>query len=400
MLYYVASMKKVGNWFAASWIALVLSLAAVAGAVCLLWFGLGDMLPGLTEAEARQAASSSTLRQLLDNPLGAPHKVLQYATQKFLPGAVGARSASALIGLLTVGCFYFVLRHWYSKRVAALGTLMLATSAWFLHTARTGTDSSMYLLLFGAAASITWLYKTRGKMPAVLASAALVIALLYIPGMIWLVIPAMLWQASTITQLLQKSNLAALIALGLLGLAALTPLGWALYQHPELVKTYFGLPQTFPELTQVARNLASIPIELFIRGPDNPSAWLGRLPLLNLFTSVTFIIGLYAFFKKYRLDRTPFTLYVFGAGAILTSLDGPVSSSLLIPFIYLVAATGIALLLQQWRTVFPRNPFARTTGMVLLTAVTLLSAYQGLTHYFIAWPNTPETKQAHKHKLE
>lgn len=393
-------MKKLGNWFAANWVELLLFLAATAGVVFVLWFGMASMLPGLTEAEAAQATTSSSLQKLLENPIGAPHKALQYITQKLLPGAVGVRSASALIGLFTIGCFYFVLRNWYSNRIAVLGVLTLTTSAWFLHTTRTGIDSSMYLLLFGAAAAITWLHKSRGKLLTILASGALVIMLFYIPGMIWLIVPAALWQANTISKLLKNRKPVVLAAIGILGLAALAPLGWTLYQNPELISMYLGLPQAFPNPTEIAHSIALVPVELFARGPNSPDIWLGRLPLLNVFTTVMFAIGLYAFFKKHQLDRTPFTIYVFVAGAILASLDGPVSISILMPFVYLVAAAGIALLLQQWRTVFPKNPFAQATGIILLAAVTLLSAHQGITQYFIAWPNTPETKQVHTQKLD
>lgn len=397
-VYY--GMKKVGNWFAASWMELLLFVAATAGISGILWFSLGDMVPGLTTAETTQAATSNTIRKLIENPIGAPHKALQFVTQKVLPGAIGIRSASALIGLFATGCFYFVLRNWYSRRVAFLGTLTLVTSAWFLHTVRSGTDSSMYLLLFGAAACITWLQKSRGKMPAVLASAVLVIMLLYIPGMIWLVAPALLWQAGTIAQLLERRNAVVLTIATLLAMAALTPLGSALYQNHDLIKTYFGLPQTLPEPVQVARNIANVPIELFARGPNNPGRWLGRMPLLNLFATVMFVVGVYAYIKKRKLDRTPFTVFVFIAGTVLVAIGGPVSVSLLLPFVYVVVAGGIALLLQQWRTVFPRNPFARTTGTILLTIVTVLAAYQGIRHYFIAWPNTPETKHAHHQQLD
>lgn len=394
------SMKKVGNWFAASWVGIMASVIVAGAVIFTLWFGLGNMLPGLTEAEANQSVASSTARQLLDNPLGAPHKALQFITQKLLPDAIGVRSASAIIGVFTVGCFYFVLRSWYSKRVAFLSTLTLVSSAWFLHTVRSGTDDSMYLLLFGAAACVTWLHKSRGKMPATIASAVLITALLYIPGMIWFVIPAFLWQISTIVQLLEKRNVALLTVLGIFCLGALTPLGYAIYHDTDLIKTYFGLPQVFPEPIQIVRNVINVPVELFARGPNDAGSWLGRLPLLNVFASVMFVVGLYAYFRKRQLDRTPFTIFVFVVGTILVGLDGPVSMSIILPFIYLVVAAGIALLLQQWRTVFPRNPFARATGTVLLSIVVLLAAYQGITQYFVAWHNTPETKQVHNQKLE
>lgn len=395
------SMKKVGNWFVASWVGLLLFTLAVAVIVSLLWFGLGDALPGLSKNEVSQAASSSTLQKLIDNPIGLPHKTLQFATQKIQPSSsLGIRSASALIGLFTIGCFYYVLRNWYYKRIAVFGTLVFATSAWFLHTARLGTDSSMYLLLFGSVACITWVQKSRGSMFALVASAGIVALLLYIPGMIWFVVPAVLWQVGRLTDILEGRSAVLLTFLSLLVLAALAPIGWALYQQPELVRAYFGLPHVFPEPLQVVKNIADIPVQLFVRGPNDPEVWLGRLPLLNVFSIVMFIAGSYAFVKKRKLDRTWFTAFVLLVSGLLVGLGGPVNLAIILPFMYLVVAAGIALMLQQWLTVFPRNPFARSVGAITMTIVVLLAAYSGFSQYFIAWQNTPETKAVFIEQIE
>jgi len=386
-------MKKVGNWFAANWMNLAYAVVVAASIVFVLWFGLGDMLPGLSRQEAAQAASADTMRELINNPIGLPHKAVQFATLQLGNGDGMVRSASALIGLLVLGCFYYVLRSWYTRRVAILGTLTFATSAWFLHTARSGTEASMYLLLFGAVACVTWLQRSRGSIPAVLASALLALILLYIPGMIWFVVPAILWQLDRISEIAKGRNPAILVAISLFVLAALSPIGWAMYQHPDLIKTYFGLPQTMPDPVQVAKNIAHIPVQLFVRGPDNPALWLGRLPLLNLFTSVMFAIGLYAYAQNRKLDRVGFALFVFVVGGLLASIGGPVSLTIFLPFVYLISVSGIALMLQKWFTVFPLNPFARSSGTILMTIVVLLAAFNGFSHYFIAWPNTPQTKQ-------
>lgn len=391
-------MKKVGNWFAASWIGLLLSVLVIAGLAGLLLFNIGDLVPALSKNEVAQASSSSSVKNIIKNPLGLPHKVPQLVVQKVRPSPAALRSVSALIGLFTIGCFYYVLKNWYSRRVASMGALLFATSAWFLHSARTGTDASMYLLLFVAVACVLWLQRTKGSIPSVLASALLVIALLYIPGMIWIVVPVALWQISRVGDILEGQNAGLLTLLSLVILAALAPIGWAMYLDHDLIKTYFGLPQTFPEPIQVLKNIANIPVQLFVRGPDSPESWLGRIPLLTLFSSVMFVVGLYAYFVKRRLDRTKFIAFVLVAGTILAGLGGPVSLAIILPFVYLVAVGGVAFMLQRWFVVFPRNPFARATGTLLMTAAILLASFNGISHYFIAWPNTPITKQVFIHR--
>ena len=392
-------MKKVGNWFAAQWSRILISFFVCTLIISVLWIGQTTLLPGLSTNEVAQAASSQTLHQIINNPIGLPHKVLQFSTQQLLPGPLGVRSASALLGAITLGCFFYVLKHWYSSRIAILGTLTLGTSSWFLNIGRLGTDASMYFLLFIAIACVTWIRKSHASILSLLVSAFVVTILLYVPGMIWIVIPAVLWQIIQLADRLEKHNPFLLTAISILIILALAPIGWTLFKQPDLVKTYFGIPHTLPTLDVVGKNFLNIPVQLFYQGPNNPEIWLGRLPLLNIFSTAMFAIGLYAYAKKRRLDRTWFTLFVFIFGGALVSIQGPVTTSILTPFIYLMVAAGIALLLQQWFTVFPRNPFARTIGTVLMTLVVLIASYNGLHQYFIAWPNAPETKAVFSQKI-
>lgn len=359
----------------------------------LLWFRLGTLTPGLSTAEVNQANSTRSLQKIVDNPIGLPHKVLQYGSQRVKVSPFTIRTASALIGLFTVACFYYVVKSWYTTRMAVLGTLLFATSPWLLNIVRYGASDAMYLLLFATVACVVWMQNSGGSIASVLFGLVLIIALLYIPGMIWFVIPVSLWQLGRIGRMLESRNAGMLTLLSLFILGAVAPIGWAIFQDPSLAKTYFGLPQSTPDVMTVLRNLADLPVQLFWQGPDSPETWLARVPLLNWLISAMLFIGLYAYFFKRKLDRTPFIIFVGIFGSILIAVGGPVNFILLMPFIYLIAVGGMALMLQQWFTVFPRNPFARSTGALLLTSVVILATFYNINQYFIAWPNAPETKQ-------
>jgi hypothetical protein len=66
------------------------------------------------------------------------------------------------------------------------------------------------------------------------------------------------------------------------------------------------------------------------------------------------------------------------------------------PFIFIMVAGGMALMLQQWFTVFPYNPVAKTLGAILMTLAVLVTSYYTITQYYIAWPNAPETKTVYQ----
>ena len=387
-------MKKVGNWLAISWYPVVLWGGASILCGLLFWYALGSLAPGLSQNETTQVQASSSVRALYENPLGLPHKVLQFIPQYLqLANPATIRIPSTILALMVVGGFFYVVRSWYSTRVAVLGSLLFATSSWMLHGARHGSDAIAYSLLFLVIACAVWLKQSRGSAPAVLASTMVIIGLLYLPGMIWFLIPVALWQTKHILRFLQGQSLGLLILITFGGLAILSPLALAIIQQPELARTYFGIPAQFGSPVELLRNLVDVPVQVFVRGPDTPDMWLGRLPLLDWFTTIMFVVGMYAYFYKRRLDRTPLLLYVGAVGAGLVALQGPVHITILLPFIYLVATGGIALMLQQWFTVFPKNPFARNVGSVLITAAVIMASVYNLNRYFIAWPNTPETKQ-------
>lgn len=110
------------------------------------------------------------------------------------------------------------------------------------------------------------------------------------------------------------------------------------------------------------------------------------------------IIGVYAYAFRYKLDRTKLLAGIFIVGSLLVALGGGVTISFLMPFVYIVVAGGVALMLQQWSTVFPRNPVAKTLATTLMSIVVALVAFYHINHYFIAWPNAPETHSAFQQK--
>lgn len=308
------------------------------------------------------------------------------------------RSVSILLGLAVVCSFYYVISKWYTRRIAILGTLLLVTSSWFLHISRLSTNDIIFSLLFLLFAGGVWVEEARRNIKALLACGLIGLALLYVPGMIWFILPIVVWQHRRITLYLGQIETWQLSLLIAIGAILLLPLILAIVYQPTLYKAWLGLPEHWPTLKQIAQNLIHIPLNIFWRGPRDASRWLGQLPLIDWFGSAMFVIGAYSYWFKLHLDRTWFLIYIAIIGSILMSIGGPVRINLFLPFIYLVIAGGIALMLQQWFTVFPRNPFARTLGTTLLIIAVLASSFYQLNHYFVAWPNAPETKAAFQQK--
>jgi 4-amino-4-deoxy-L-arabinose transferase-like glycosyltransferase len=383
-------------WFN-SWRAITLWVIAVALTTSVLFFRLGGLVPGFAQAELSTLASSSNLRRIIENPINAPYKLPQSLLQSLgIDNAVAMRGVSAIFGLLSVCLFYFILRHWFSVRPALLGTLLMATSSWFLHTARFGTPDILQLAgILAILACGLWLRFNKRRSLSVFAACASVVLSLYIPGLVWFTAAMLLWRRKIILHEFTLLPVFHVVLACLASALLIAPLIYATVRRPGLLSELAGFPNKFIGLEEIGRNLITVPQNLFISGPSNQVRWLGHLPLLDVFSIAMFALGVYYLYCHWRLDRAKMLAGIFIFGSLLISLGGSVTLTLLLPFVYIIITVGLSLMMQQWFTVFPRNPVARSLGVGLLSVALLLSIIYHTTRYFIAWPNAPATRQAY-----
>jgi 4-amino-4-deoxy-L-arabinose transferase-like glycosyltransferase len=387
------SVDKVRQYLIVHWRQVLTgSVLALAVLGALIW-QLNSLLPGYGPAEVATYNNSLSLRAILDNPLNAPFLIAVRALIFIHPDSyLAVRIVSVVVGLATLVVFALLLKHWHSTRTAVIGTFLFGLSAWFLHTARLGTPDVLLFGVFVLAACGFWLKQTNSKW-ALFACFLGTAALLYVPGMIWFIILGLIWQWKSIDRVF-KRHLGVVSGGTLLLLGALVPLGWALYKHHELIRPYLGLPDAWPTPWAMIRNAVEAPFHLFVRNAPDPATWLGTAPILDVFTLAMLALGAFIYLRNLRLARTPIFLFIFLFTWAMMIIGSPaISFTVIIPFLYIVIAGGANYLLQQWFTVFPKNPIARSIGWGLLSIVVALSCGYQLTHYFIGWPQTTATHE-------
>lgn len=361
----------------------------------LLWFQLGSLTGGYSTEEAAASLASTDLGSIGEHPLNAPFAVITYAFGLFYTGdqaLLPARAAATVVGLITLTTFYWLVRHWHDERTAILGTIIFGCSAWFLHTARFGTPDVLFFLLFTLVAGSVWLKKTD-SWTVLFIGFGLAAALLYIPGMLWLLLAGAIWQSKTILRLAKEH--AGRFAIGMAGMLALiAPLILAVYKSPELGRIVAGLPgDGSVNAVDALGRLAQIPFNLFVHGPSDPAIWLGRLPVLDAFSMAMLVFGVYLYARHRRMTRSKLVGAAVIVGAVLIALGGAVTLSVIMPFVYLLVAAGIGFMLDRWQKVFPRNVIAQSVGVGLISLAVIIVSWYGLRHYFVAWPNAPATKE-------
>lgn len=389
--------KRVSRLVGTFWRQIAIGVAVVVSVVGVLWYQLGTLVPFMSIPELAARADANSIHKIIDNPLFLPHKLLQYTLLRFdYTGAFWMRSVSALVGVFILITFYRILRSWYSQRIALIGSFLLLTSAWFLHFARSGTP----LIMFGCSIGLLWVgIRIRShqapRIRTVLAGIIIMLSCLYVPGLVWLILPFIVWQRKVLWHEFSKlpKLLAAVVVLG--ALVALTPLVYSFVKDPDLIRQWLLIPNAFEPRVWLG-NTWRMPFWFTLRGPTNPVFWLGHVPLLNSLSVVMFVLGVFVFYHFRLLDRVRATTAIIFVSCALAIFNGFVALTIGLPLFFIVISAGIALLLQQWFTVFPRNPLARTVGVTMVVCIVALAGYYNMRHYFIAWPRAAETIQAYR----
>lgn len=390
-------MKKFGVRFSASkWWQFASTTIIVCAALALLLVShLETLLPGYSKAEVASAQASSSISTIIDNPINAPYKITVFAIDSVINNALLAtRLSAAFFGVLTLGLFYIGVRHWHASRTAFLATVLFACSAWFLHAARLGTpDILLPFSILLLAVSSYWIATAEHSKLSYLAALVAIGLSIYTPGIIWFIILGLILRHKDIRLIRRRLPLQYQLLVYLLFIVLIVgPLTYSILKHPSVITALLGLPETWPSIVEAIKNFALLPVNLLAWTSEDAQTHLGNLPYLDSFAAIMFPLGVYYYFKYRSLARAKLLALCLIVASVLVALDGPVSPAILLPIAYIVVAGGIALLLGQWLTVFPKNPFAKSLGILLLTLAVTMSCVYNLRAYFIAWPNNTTVK--------
>jgi hypothetical protein len=288
---------------------------------------------------------------------------------------------------------YEITRSWLGRRAAVIGTILFSFSAWTLHVSRIGTYSIMYMFsvtLFIYSLNMLKKYYLNKKYFLII-TAIIWPLLITVPGMIYFIIYALIRHKKEIKEGLK--NIGRLTSLNILSLIILIGLFVKyLITSPVNILNAFYLPTTIHKLSLFPVNLLKTIYHLFILGPNTPELWMNKAPVLDLLVLMSALFGMYFYFNHRNKGPAYLLFYTFVIATILTALNNPNDPSLILPMIYLFSATGIALFLQRWLGVFPRNPIAKVLGIGAILLLVSLSTIYNYRSYFVAWPHNQYTK--------
>lgn len=350
---------------------------------------------GFANVEAEYSSSTQSLGSIAENPLSLPHKLASFTVTKFSDSIRSVRAVSIVFFGLCVIALYRILKRWHSEKIALFATVMFATNASSLAAGRLATP---LVLIFGWSIIISlMLWLQHGNSSKVAPFSLLVISafLLYIPGAPYFFILLVVFFGDKLFATIKNQKKNTFYVSIVAGFIVIMPLVYSFISDINVIKQWFLLPQNI-NLSEIPANILKVPSAFIYQSPENPLLNIGTLPVLDVASGGLFLIGLYVYQKNRKLERTKFMILTAFFGIILGAL-GQVSVAivLLLPYVYSVVAAGISYILDEWYGIFPKNPFARSFGLILITFVVLMSTYYQLTRFLVVWPQAPETREVY-----
>ncbi len=336
--------------------------------------------------------SGLSIPKISENPTSLPYKAIVFTVGSFFNSVRFFRIISIIFFGICVVALYRVLKRWHSDKIALYASSLFATNAVALSVARL---ASPLVLLFGWSIIISlllWVQHGHSKKLAPFSLAIFSAALFYIPGAPYFFLLLILLFFNKLSRLLKFTKTSMIILGVFVGLLIISPLVLGFIQDVDTLKNWLLIPNSI-DWGNVPRAILRVPSALIYRMPVEPLINVGRLPIFDVASGGLFLIGLYAYKQHIKLER----IKIMTATAIFSIILGAlgqlvIAIVILLPFIYVVIAAGLSYLLGEWYKVFPRNPFARSFGLILVTLIVIFSMYYQLTRFLVVWPQAPETR--------
>jgi hypothetical protein len=136
-------------------------------------------------------------------------------------------------------------------------------------------------------------------------------------------------------------------------------------------------------------------LAVFVKSPYHSTFILGRLSILSIVQTALLVFGVYALWKAAK-PKLLVLLAAAGFAVIAAGVYDQLSVLALgLPAAAVIICAGLRYLYIEWRSVFPRNPLARTLAYSLLWALVAVQVLFGIRYSVLAWPNTVATKHVY-----
>jgi len=351
--------------------------------VALLVFA-GLYLPGGISDEEMQAVITShniSLSSIGDYAIiNLPFHLLQHASLSlFGVSNFSIKLPSLILALLSAVGLIILLRKWFKRNIAVLGSIIAITTGQFLFIAQSGTPRILFifwsvcLLLLGTLVARREAPRTLWKILFFVTVALSLYTPLTIYALIALLLAAMLHpHLRFVVRQLSKTRVLIGAAVGLI---LVIPLIYGIIKSPELGLTILGIPSTMPNFLD---NIVLVSQQYF--GFSTSSITPLMTPVFGLGSMLIIAVGVYRLIRTRQSTRSYLVLIWMLCLIPIIIINPQYTSVTFLPLVLLLCF-GLDHLLGYWYGLFPRNPYARIAGLIPLIILVGALVLSGLERY-------------------
>lgn len=391
------NLHNIQSWISHHWRGLLAGLIIAIIAAVTLSLQLTTLIDGQNRFETETLRHLEKFPDPTERMINAPYLIPAYVAGSSIDSMlVGARITSVIFGLIATFTLFILLKRWFSIQIASVGSLLFITSSWVLAISHQATPLIL-MVLAPMLLIVTLTYFANAKKHSYRAFLSLVGAVaiaFYVPYMFWPIAIVITTVALLYRQKLAKLSKKQIAVSAVIFAMLILPLIISITQYPGQLRELLGIPSVLPTVEQYAKNFVWQFSTIFFLAQPFPELYVGRLPLLDVFSVAMVLLGVYHF-AKYMPKRRKLSFAVLvGALLVIVPLASPyqIPMTTYVAIIYVFIAAGVYEFLRQWFNYFPRNPFARNTAVLLVTVLIGMATLYNLQRFYIAWPNAPETK--------
>lgn len=367
------------------------------GSILVLVIGLlfltGIIMPeGIAKSEANSIIASSqlSLTELWHNTTpNTPFYLLQKASLAIFGATfIGIKLPAFILGLLTAIGMIFLLRRWFSPGIAMLTSIITIATGQFLFLTQQGSPGILYLfwptiiLLFATLVANRERFSIIWKVLLVISAALSLYTPLSIYVMVALLSAVLLHPH--LRYIIRKIPKLQILSGVFFGVLLLVPLALTIIKNPGVGFALLGIPSEWPNLLANARDL----VEQYF----NFTSLGNRSILLPVFGLSSMLIILFGFYRIIRTRQTVQSYVILSWTVLLLPvlIINPIYISIMFVPLLLLLAFGLESLLRSWYGLFPRNPYARVTGLIPLIILVSSMVLFGLERFAYAYRYAPD----------
>lgn len=304
------------------------------------------------------------------------------------------RFAQALAGIGTSIFFYLLVKSWFNKQVALISTLFFATNAYLLILSRVLDPSVLIILLqMMILYIITIAFREKNTYLFFLSGLLAGLGFYLSP---FFVLTGFFILLAGIGIMLKNNKFFVVYKYQFLALAGgvFITAGFYLYKLPifaeELAKFFNpGSIGTF------YLNLGANFLAIFSQAQFRTLLNVGVEPLVDPFIAVSFFCGIiYALFNTNKRKYLFLLLWLLGSLVAISLAHTQNMSNLvlLMPAVFIFAASVLDYVLTNWTRTFPYNRSAKFVMTLVFSLFLFLSVYYNYQKFFYGWQENENIK--------